>query len=980
MLTLKHISKDYNVSTTKVHALRDVSLSFRQSEFVAVLGPSGGGKTTLLNIIGGLDSYSSGELTIGGISTKKFKNRDWDAYRNHTVGFIFQSYNLIPHQSVLANVELALTISGVSRGERRRRAREALERVGLGDQLSKKPNQLSGGQMQRVAIARALVNNPEVLLADEPTGALDTETSIQVMELIREIAKDRLVIMVTHNPDLAQAYATRIVRIQDGRILDDTNPYSPREEALTSAKKFGHVTMSYWTALSLSLKNLMTKKGRTFMTSFAGSIGIIGIALILSLSTGINAYIQQIQEETLSSYPIQIMRENTDTLSLMTSMMEARYSEEGEREPDSVYASTILYDMFNSVNRTASQENNLKDFKVFLDADPGIAQYASAVQYIYDLKLPIYTEDATGAIIQADFAETMQEAMEGAYGTMTSSAAAESMMSGSMEIWQEMLAGEDSPVSSAVTDQYDLIYGAWPQKFDEVVLIVNEHNEIADMILYSLGFKDSQRLPELISAAMEGEEISDVGQEAWTFEEVCGKEFKLILPAEMWQYQAETGSYTDMTQTESGMDYLYHADSVGTPLHIVGVIRPKEDATATMLTGTLGYTAALSEYVMEQTASSSILLAQEADETVDVFTGLPFLTQDTVLPTDSEKAAAFQSYLKEQNTEEKAEIYRYIAGIAPEEYLDSLVQTQMADMTREEIEAQVKAQYADSMGVDADTVSEYIQSLDDETLFARVEEALREAGAEAYGQQAAARLSAAAPEELALALDAGPWTDAQYAVMYDEFMPPQYSEATLEENYEILGRVDPQDPSQIHLYASTFADKDQIAERIAQYNQQVSEENQISYTDYVALLMSAVTDIISGISYLLIAFLAISLIVSSIMIGIITYISVLERTREIGILRSIGASKRDVSHVFNAETLIVGFVSGAIGIGASLLLNLVVNYFVHKYTGLTSIQATLPLAGGLILVCISMLLTWIAGLIPSRFAARRDPVKALRSE
>ena len=775
MLTLKHISKDYNVSTTKVHALRDVSLSFRQSEFVAVLGPSGGGKTTLLNIIGGLDSYSSGELTIGGISTKKFKNRDWDAYRNHTVGFIFQSYNLIPHQSVLANVELALTISGVSRGERRRRAREALERVGLGDQLSKKPNQLSGGQMQRVAIARALVNNPEVLLADEPTGALDTETSIQVMELIREIAKDRLVIMVTHNPDLAQAYATRIVRIQDGRILDDTNPYSPREEALTSAKKFGHVTMSYWTALSLSLKNLMTKKGRTFMTSFAGSIGIIGIALILSLSTGINAYIQQIQEETLSSYPIQIMRENTDTLSLMTSMMEARHSEEGEREPDSVYASTILYDMFNSVNRTASQENNLKDFKVFLDADPGIAQYASAVQYIYDLKLPIYTEDATGAIIQADFAETMQEAMEGAYGTMTSSAAAESMMSGSMEIWQEMLAGEDSPVSSAVTDQYDLIYGAWPQKFDEVVLIVNEHNEIADMILYSLGFKDSRRLPELISAAMEGEEISDVGQEAWTFEEVCGKEFKLILPAEMWQYQAETGSYTDMTQTESGMDYLYHADSVGTPLHIVGVIRPKEDATATMLTGTLGYTAALSEYVMEQTASSSILLAQEADETVDVFTGLPFLTQDTVLPTDSEKAAAFQSYLKEQNTEEKAEIYRYIAGIAPEEYLDSLVQTQMADMTREEIEAQVKAQYADSMGVDADTVSEYIQSLDDETLFARVEEALREAGAEAYGQQAAARLSAAAPEELALALDAGPWTDAQYAVMYDEFMPPQYS-------------------------------------------------------------------------------------------------------------------------------------------------------------------------------------------------------------
>ena len=979
MLQLKNIKKVYELNNNRVEALRGVSLSFRDNEFVAILGHSGCGKTTMLNIIGGLDQYTSGDLIINGVSTKKFKARDWDAYRNHSVGFIFQSYNLIPHQSVLSNVELALTISGVSRAERRRRAKEALEKVGLGDQLSKKPNQMSGGQMQRVAIARALVNNPDILLADEPTGALDSETSVQVMELIKEIAKDKLVIMVTHNPELAETYANRIVRIKDGTITDDSNPYTPeQEEHESAAGKFKRVSMSFFTALSLSLNNLMTKKGRTFMTSFAGSIGIIGIALILALSTGINSYITKVQEDTLASYPITIEAESNDAASMITSFMEAHQEGvQNQHEKDAVYANTIVYEMFNKMNAQDSSTNNLEKFKKFLDSDEEMAKYVSALQYSYPLQMPIYTKDEVGTVMKTDFVEIMGEAMGTQVSGMMDS---QFSMFSEMGIWEEMLAGDGTAVNSTLKEQYDLIYGAWPQNYDEVVLIVSKNNEISDFVLYTLGFKDSSKLPELIKAAMNGEQIEDTGTDRWSYEEICQKQYKLILPVEQWQYNESTKKYTDMSLTETGMEYLYNANSVGTNLKVVGIIRPNEDATAAMMTGSIGYTEALKEYVIEKTENSDIVKSQVGDETVDVFTGLPFLTGEAALPTEAEKASAFKEYLKSLSVAEKSEIYAYIAAIPEDSYLDAIVQQQMNGLTREQIEEQVAKQYAESMGVDPSTVTDYIAQMDDQTLFGKVEEAIRTSVKEQYAAQTEQKLSSASKEQLAALLTATKWSDGQYALMYDEFMPPAYSEATLEENYTLLGHVDKSKPSAVNIYATTFADKDKIAELITKYNDTMPEDDKITYTDYVALLMSSITDIISGVSYLLIAFVGISLVVSSIMIGIITYISVLERTREIGILRAIGASKRDISNVFNAETLLVGFTSGIIGIGVSVLLTIPINMIIHHLTNLTTLNATLPVAGGVILVVISMLLTLIAGVIPSRVAAKKDPVEALRSE
>ncbi len=976
MLELKNITKSYETNGNRVDALRGLTLSFRDSEFVAVLGHSGCGKTTLLNIIGGLDQYTSGDLLINGVSTKQYKDRDWDAYRNHSVGFVFQSYNLIPHQTVLSNVELALTIAGISKSERRQRAKEALEKVGLGDQLHKKPNQMSGGQMQRVAIARALVNNPDILLADEPTGALDSETSVQVMEILKEVAKDRLVIMVTHNPELAETYASRIVRIKDGQLISDSAPFSPGTEKTAPFRK-KRVSMSLLTAFSLSLNNLMTKKGRTFMTAFAGSIGIIGIALILSLSNGINSYIAKVQEDTLSAYPISIESETTDTSTLISSFMDAG-SDDGDHPLDAVYSNTIMYDLFNNLNSAATTTNNMKPFKEFLDSDERIAQHASAIQYTYDLQLPIYTQDEKGKIIETDFAKIMSEAM-GAGGSDSVLNSKYSMFS-TMELWEEMLPGEGDAVNPLLEEQYDLIYGSWPKNYDEVVLIVNKRNEISDLVLYSLGFKDSEQLPEIIQAAMNGEQIEEVGDESWSYEEVCEKKFKIILPVERYQYKESTNSYVDMSATETGLEFLYNEDSIGVELKIVGVIRPNEDATAAMLTAPIGYTGALSEYIIEQTNESDILQSQLADETTDVFTGLPFLTDETELPTDAEKAASFQDYIADLSTADKAEIYAYIMSIPDDAYLDGIVSQQMDGMTREQIEAMVAEEYAESMDVDPETVMSYIADMDDETLFSRVEEAIRQAVSEQYAAQVEEQLSALPAEQLAALLTATEWTDAQYALMYDQFMPPAFSEATLEENYETLGYVDPESPSGVKLYASTFADKDEIANVISSYNDSAAEEDKITYTDYVALLMSSITDIISGISYLLIAFVGISLVVSSIMIGIITYISVLERTREIGILRAIGASKKDISHVFNAETLLVGLTAGLIGIGATLLLNIPINLLLRNLTQLETLNASLPVMGGVILVAISMLLTFIAGLIPSRLAAKKDPVVALRTE
>ncbi|MGN0984980.1 MAG: ATP-binding cassette domain-containing protein [Candidatus Enterenecus sp.] len=1001
MLKLTNIRKSYVVGDNVVDALRGIDLEFRENEFVSILGPSGCGKTTTLNIIGGLDRYTSGDLIINGRSTKEYTDSDWDTYRNHSVGFVFQSYNLIPHQTVLANVELALTLAGVSKAERRRRAKEALEKVGLGDQLDKKPSQMSGGQMQRVAIARALINDPDILLADEPTGALDSETSVQVMELLKEVAQDRLVIMVTHNPELAEQYSTRIIKLKDGLVIGDSDPYHSEEQApaLTGKKaRAGKKTsMSFGTALSLSLNNLMTKKGRTVLTSFAGSIGIIGIALILALSTGINSYIDQVQQDTLSSYPITIQAESVDMTSMMVSLMGAHQGGEGgEHDLDRVYSSSVMFDMMDSMLNAETSTNNLKAFKEYLDAGGGGIADLASIHYSYDFDFDIYTEDAGGTVIKSDVMALMQQAMAAMYGGDYSSFFNSSMgsMYERMDVWEELLTGEDGElVGQQVKDQYDLLYGSWPENYDEVVLFVDSHNEISDLMLYALGLISSQEMNDTMAAMARGEEVESK-QQSWDYEELCTTTFKLILPAEAYRYDAASGAYVDMSATDAGMELLYNSSDVGTTLKVVGIARPNEEATSTMVTGAIGYTHALTTYAIETTAAMDIVAEQMADDTVDVFTGLPFATGEEEEPSDEEKAAAITGHLSTLSDQEKAAAYMDVMGQADDEYVSSVVEQQMAGLTRADIEEMIVRQYAGEMGVDASTVAGYISEMSDEELFSRVEEAVAEQVREQYAAAVEGQLAAMSQEQLSGILDtvlAGdeavlaymgltPFTAQQYDYLYDHYMPPTFSNATYEENLELLGYVDLADPSAISIYANTFKEKDQIADLIQEYNDGVAEEDQLTYTDYVALLMSSITSIISGISYLLIAFVSISLVVSSIMIGIITLISVQERTKEIGILRAVGASKRDVSRVFNAETLIVGLCAGLIGILITLLLTIPINAILLHYTGLVGLNATLPVKGAVILVLISMILTIISGLIPSRVAARKDPVEALRSE
>ena len=991
MLELNQITKTYGQGGNQVEALRGLSIAFRENEFVAILGHSGCGKTTLLNIIGGLDQYTSGDLSIGGRSTKDFKDRDWDAYRNHSVGFVFQSYNLIPHQTVLANVELALTLSGVSRSERRRRAKAVLEQVGLDDQLYKRPNQMSGGQMQRVAIARALVNDPEILLADEPTGALDSETSVQIMELLKKVAQDRLVIMVTHNPELAQQYATRTVRLLDGKIVSDSDPYMPSAAAPVKHQRQGRLpSMSLATALGLSLHNLLTKKGRTVLTALAGAIGIIGIALILSLSTGIQAYIDQVQEDTLSSYPIDIQAETVDMTAMMTSMMSVQ-DEETQQEEGRVYANTVMYDMMNAMTSAGTETNDLKSLKAYLEQeDCPILPHVSALQYRYDLNLDIYTQDPSGAIVHSDVMDPIESSMESLYGSGASGLTSAYMGNlagfGSMEVWEELLPGEDGQVvSDLLLEQYDLVYGQWPTAYDQVVLVINENNQLPDLMLYALGLKDQAQMAEITGAALNQETIETEGPSSWTYEELCGKTYKLLLPSACFEPDPVSGGYIDLRETETGLDYLYNNDDLGVMLQVVGIIRPNPDATATMLSGTMGYTSLLSDYVLRKLQEQPIVKAQLDDPAMDVFTGLPFATGQETEPTAEEKQSAFLTYLESCTQEEKAAMYLDAAAQPSEEFLAAAASQQMEGLTRADIEAAVTEQYAQEMGVDAQTVTDYIAEMDDAALFAQVEEAIQAQAAEQYAAAVRQQLGALPQNQLAQLMDAGgtpdsPLTSAQYVYLYDNYMPPTYSDATYEENLERLGYVDRETPSAIRIYAATFADKDAIADEIAAYNDSVPEEQQITYTDYVALLMSSITTIIQAISYVLIAFVAISLVVSSIMIGIITYISVLERTKEIGILRSIGASKGDISQVFNAETLIEGFISGVMGIGVTLLLLLPINAIIHHLTGIESLNAQLPWRAALILVLISMALTLIAGLIPSRFAAKKDPVEALRTE
>lgn len=883
MLQLKNIVKNYVMgSDTRVEALRGVNLEFRKSEFVSILGPSGCGKTTMLNIIGGLDRYSSGDLVINGISTKEYKDVDWDIYRNNSIGFVFQNYNLIPHQSVLSNVELALTLAGKSRTERHKRAVEVLEQVGLGDQLNKKPTQMSGGQMQRVAIARALVNNPDILLADEPTGALDSETSVQIMDLLKEIAKDRLVIMVTHNSDLAEKYSTRVIRLLDGKVISDTDPYSAKESAKRERGKRKKISMSFFTALSLSLRNLLTKKTRTLLTAFAGSIGIIGIALIMSLSSGMQGYVKNLERDTLSTYPIQLESSTMDMTGMMTSMMSNNRANGIDHGLDKVYSNNIMKNMASSLTSQITS-NNLALFKEYIESGEGqrFSELTNSIQYGYDIELQIYKSDTTDVILQVNPSEVLaQLTMGGDMGDMMSSMGGSSLM-GMMNtnIWDQLLDNEE-----LLQSQYDVVAGKWPSAYDEVVLVVDENNELSDTTLYSLGLLDPDEFGEIMQKALKGEEIDGGAdeEESFSYDEILSLTFKLVLNTDY--YVKEDTKWVDMRDDDTYMKDLI-ADAL--EIKVVGILRPSEDAAATSISGSIGYTSALTDYVIDAIQSTEIVKAQLADPETNVFTGIAFDVDD------------------------------FIGNLTMDD-----VNELMAAMPEAE-----QAQMQEMLGMMTE--------------------------------------------------------DQILTLMTGMIQSNAGAETTYEDNLLALGVVDFDSPSAISLYPKDFESKEELAALIQEYNEMQESEghtqNVISYTDIVGLMTSSISSIINIISYVLIAFVAISLVVSSIMIAIITYISVLERTKEIGILRSIGASKKDVTRVFIAETIIEGLVAGVIGVGLTILLNFPINAVIKSLAGISGIAA-LPISSAVWLVVLSVALTVIAGLIPSRMAAKKDPVEALRSE
>lgn len=1003
MLELKNITKDYPAGDGVVHALRGVDLRFRKNEFVSILGPSGCGKTTMLNIIGGLDQYSEGDLVINGKSTKDFKDRDWDAYRNHSIGFVFQSYNLIPHQTVLQNVELALTLSGVSKSERRERAKKALEDVGLSSQLNKKPSEMSGGQMQRVAIARALVNNPDIILADEPTGALDTATSVQVMEILKEISKDKLIIMVTHNPELAEKYSSRIIRVLDGEITDDSSPMTEEEyEAEKAAdeklieeakgKKQKKPSMSFGTSFSLSLKNLLTKKGRTMLTSFAGSIGIIGIALILALSQGFTMYIDAVQENALSAYPLTIQSKVMDLSSLMETMMGVNQASD-EHDKDAVYSKPIFYDLVNAMSSSNQSENDLKTFKEFIESERAdenskLHSAISGVQYSYNLDLLVYTKNVDDSIILSDPNELMYEIMQESMGVDMSSMTSMrdsymsdsglgSMFSTSVVLWQEMLPAEDgSPVSDLLKDQYDVVYGEWPKSYDEIVLVVDENNELDDLTLYALGLESKEQMQDLMDAAMNQGEIEATTQ-TWSYEDICSMEFRVVLNSACYSYDEASKTYRDMRESDTGMSYLYDN---GIPLKVSGIIRPNEDAEATMLTGSIGYTAGLTDYVIKNAADADVIKAQLDDPETDVISGFPFKTDEGEL-SDGEKESKFRDYIAELNDTDKAAAYVNIMSVPTEEEISAMSE-QLAAMSRDEKVAMVKEAVQGEAAMDEATLEEYLSSMSDEEfdgmLMQAIPEYLKAMKAQQIGEQTAAMSAKQLSEALDGAMDT--FTTEQCAVYYEEVVPKDVSDSTYEDNLELMGYVDLDTPASINIYASTFENKDAITDAIDDYNNGADEEKKITYTDYIGLMLSSMTTIINAITYALIAFVSISLIVSSIMIGVITLISVQERTKEIGILRAIGASKKDVSSMFNAETMIIGFTSGLLGVLVTYLLCIPINLILHALTGINNLSAYLPVPAAIILTAISVMLTLVSGLIPSRSAAKKDPVVALRTE
>ncbi|MBE6677415.1 MAG: ATP-binding cassette domain-containing protein [Ruminococcaceae bacterium] len=948
MVKLTAIKKSYTVGDNKVEALKGIDLQFRKGEFVSILGPSGCGKTTMLNIIGGLDRYDSGDIEVNGVSTKAYKAADWDAYRNHSVGFVFQSYNLIGHQTVLSNVELALTLAGVSKSERRRRAKEALEQVGLGAEIKKKPNQLSGGQMQRVAIARALINDPEIILADEPTGALDSETSKQVMEILAEVAKKRLVIMVTHNGELAEEYSTRIIRLSDGVVISDSNPcnlaeYSTSKGKAGDAKKATKKSMTLKTAFTLSLNNLFTKKGRTFLTAFAGSIGIIGIALILSLSSGVQGYIDRVQEETLSTYPLTIM--STTMSNGMSVMFTEETDEEFERAPNTVYSSTALSTLYNSI-QSDIHYNDLRALKAFIEGEeipfpedvrnklegtdikttytiaPGKIKDVATVQYSYGLTLSFYCADTSDGVVKADTLEiidtiyeevmgmsytdmlnSMSGMMGGALGNIASSA--------SMDMWCELIDNQE-----LLDSQYEMLEGHWPEKHNQVVLCVSENYKINEFVEFGMNLKSREELEKMLAQIKDPENNSNVEYErnAYTFKELLDTKFKLVLNCD--RYAESNGKWYD---NSSNPEFLKELVDNGTEIEIVGIIRPREDSVAQSMSGVLGYSHDLVEYIINATNESDIVKAQKANPEINVLTGKPFTTGNN---TENELPQEFIDFADKLDEETKAEYYALL-------------------------ESQDSAKWMAFMG-----------KLDDglKTEFMGMVSSM---GNNGYN------------------------TDATY-----------------ESNLDMFGSVDFDTPKSINLYPVDFEAKDIIKEEVERFNNdrkirfaayidteaiedgkaaEPEDKYDIIYSDLLAVMLSSVSTIINAISYVLIAFVSISLVVSSIMIGVITYISVLERTKEIGILRAMGASKRDIARVFNAETLIVGFVAGALGIIVTVLLNIPINIIINNIAEIGNI-AKLPLIGGLLLVAISMFLTFIAGLIPSRIAAKKDPVVALRTE
>ena len=875
MLKLKNITKDYVSGDSTVQALKGINIEFRKNEFVSILGQSGCGKTTLLNIIGGLDRYTSGDLIINGKSTKEFKDKDWDVYRNYSIGFVFQSYNLIPHQTILSNVELALTISGVSKKERKQRAIKALEDVGLKEQIHKKPNQLSGGQMQRVAIARALVNNPDIILADEPTGALDTKTSVQIMEILKEISKNKLIIMVTHNPELAEKYSSRIIKILDGVITDDSNSFDSNkdvdsETSISKNKGKKSTTMKFFTALHLSLNNLMTKKGRTLLTSFAGSIGIIGIALILAISTGVQNYISKVEEDTLSSYPITIEESTIDMSSMMQAMMGESDEDTSNHEEGKIYSADIMNEMISTLSNKM-ENNNLTELKKYLEEENNeIVNNSNAIQYSYDLNINLYKENTDDGVVQVNPSTVMDALGMGEMLEARNNSAMASMMGSSpmkvasnTDVWTEMLDNEE-----LLHSQYDLIKGNWPKAYNEVVLIVDENNEISDYTLYSLGLKNQEELKEKWDKVTKGEEIQEEEQTSYNYDDLLNLSFKLILNSDY--YKKENGLWMDKSDDD---DYMKEKIKQAESIKVVGIIKQNEESVAKSMSGGIGYTKDLKEYVINKSNGAEIVKEQKNDKETNVFSGLKF-------PTEKEKGTFSMDNLS--NEQKMA----------------------MSKLSSEEIAKMMETYTANK--------------------------------------------------------------DASY-----------------EKNLEKLGAIDLETPSVINIYPKNFESKDNISKAIEDYNQKQrdngKEENVINYTDVIGIMMKSVSQIIDTISYVLIAFVAISLIVSSIMIGIITYISVLERTKEIGILRAIGASKKDISRVFNAETFIVGLISGILGIGITSLLTIPINILIYKLAGVT-VTAMVPPVAGVVLVIISMLLTMFAGIIPARMASRKDPVEALRTE